>query len=306
MGPATMILPRTKRFWNLIVSLAVWCACSTPGVAQTQGDPVAVRALLSTHLPRKGAVEAVFAASSGGAAEVDVGFDAASGSWYIATDHSVTLRQPSGAVLSGPPRPGGLVNNASLKSSTADLSMIDWLPTCFLLATAREQWQIDSVEHLPTGSYVFAIPTDAFLPGKVRVFCEVDGQGVLRRNWRDDPQDRRERAIEYSDESPPGFPVPRKAAGGLSLASITFHPEGGIELFAKERVESIAAQARVNVTKALAALSGGASESGADPAVTRIAPGRQSPAFEKYRWPLLALGVLLVLIGLVYRARSRA
>jgi hypothetical protein len=275
-------------------------------VCDVESQPDVLRSFLERRVPRQGVVEATYLAKPGFAGEMQVGFDAATGAWYEVSHVGAMLRRASGETLEGDPYPGMLKPSARLAPYSADTAVMEWCPTCFLRLVALGNVPIDNVEAIPEGGYRFRIRSDQVLPHAVALINEVDASGVLRRIARDDPADRRETNVVYSDKSPAGFLL-RTETAGRNLATASVH-EGSIRDFESvTRVESLAAQSRVNTARALAAMSGG---SGGTVPAEGVAGGKSTvpsaaPPLSGYRWPLIALGVVLIVAAVVYRVRGR-
>ncbi|MBX3376399.1 MAG: hypothetical protein KF678_05285 [Phycisphaeraceae bacterium] len=286
-------------------AVAVGAALCSSREAMAQTDSLNV--FLDRYVPRQGVVEATYLAKPGFAGEMQFGFDAATGAWYEVSHLGATLRRANGEILEGDPYPGMLKPSKRIKAFSADIAVMEWCPPCFLRLVALGNVPVDNVEALPEGGYRFRIRSDQALPDVPALVNEVDASGVLRRVARDDPADPREANVVYSEKSPAGFLL-RAETAGRNLATASVH-EGGVRDFESvARVESLAAQSRVNTARTLAAMSGGSlvGTNPADGAVegTPSVPAA-SPPLSGYRWPLVVLGVVLIAAAVVYRVRGR-
>lgn len=300
----------------LTIAFAGVLTCAPP---PTQGNqptrieqsaiPVAepeLRAMIERVLPKRGSVVAVFEpADPTRFARTTVGYDAASGAWFMATWQGYRGRDPSGTAFQGDasstaPRPEASDENRP------PVPLADYMPFVLLTYLREEPERVRSVEERSDATWLvtFSMPGPGDRPPWI---VELSPDGLPFRLYQDAPTDPRETRFEYHAESPPGFPIvaarsvdARSASYSVPLGHVEFFPDGNPALFESSAVAAVCVDNRAIVEMRRQASTAGftRNEDGTwnPPDQTKVKP-YSGDDLRAYRWPLVLAGATLVVLA---------
>lgn len=263
-------------------------------------------ALIERVLPSHGSIIAVFEpVEQDRFARTTVGYDAASGAWFMATWQGYRGRDPSGSAFQG--EAGSLTPRVETsEENRPPVPLADYMPFVLLRYLREEPERIRSVERNADLSWLvtFSMPGPSDRPPWI---LELGPDGVPIRLFQDDSSDRRETRYEYHAESPQGFPVvaarsveARSGPYSRPLSHIEFFPEGNSSLFESSSVAAVCVDNRAIVDMRRQASIAGftRNEDGAwtPPDRTNVKP-YSGDDLRAYRWPLVLAGLTLVALA---------
>lgn len=264
-----------------------------------QPDPLKAEALerLRSSLPASGAVHAFYTATKG-FGEVLIGLDLASGAWYFISGASVMGRDTQGQTFAGIPRRGS-VEPAELPAHGADCSLDPFLPAAMARDLVARPELIQRVDPLPHDGLRITItsrfvrprmPRETAPPPPATQWIDIDAAGQITAiAYEADQVGADDRRFQYNEAGPVGFRLVIQPPGyPVRLASFSYSSDADPAAFSLPRVESLAADSVVNVTEQMAR-----STSQARP------PPGPTPPLARFRWPLLATGVVVLLVGVL-------
>lgn len=270
------------------------------------GSETGLLALIERSLPTRGSVLAVFEPTdSNRFARTTVGYDAATGAWFMATWQGYRGRGPSGVGIEGEassttPRVG------ASEARTPPIPIAEYAPFVLLAYLKEEPERIRSAEMRDDSSWLvtFSMPGPADRPPWV---VELSAAGLPVRLYQDDPADRRETRFDYHADSPPGFPTvathsvdAQSASYPRSLRHIEFFPDGNSSLFEPSSVAAVSVDNRAIVEIRRQASTAGftRNEDGTwnPPDRTKVKP-YSGDDLRAYRWPLVLAGLTFVVLA---------
>lgn len=238
----------------LALAPALFAAPISAQSSTPEPDFEAVQRLVSSNMPVRGSIEAVFVAQLADARWL-VGCDARSEAFYSINSGRVLARDPTGTLFGGNPAEGGLTTEGSIVIGASDVALDEVFPFVFLRGVIRRADAVRSVASLEPGGYrltmSFTLGNRLERPERFPAgfdtsssdnVIEIDGSGRLVSVYND--RSKRTLRPRYAEDSPPGFWVSKTAGwqDGWVLSSIAFKPDGDPGLFSFEHVESLAAQ----------------------------------------------------------------
>ncbi len=262
--------------------------------------------LIDSTLPERGSLVAVYEpASTTSYGRYTVGFDAASGAWFIASWKSSIGRSPDGVSYKSDSR-GDTLQDWPGGGTVGPIAVADYFPFAYLAFFREQPTAITSLSRTPSGGWVVRYVQPG-LEGMPENVVEIDPDGLPIRRWREDPKDRRESVFDYADTSPAGFPIvrgwgasPIPQVTGPTLAHVEFHKSGNLALFDRVSVHSTEIDNRAIVqTRRQANIAGfSRNEDGTwnPPDRTKVKP-YSGDDLRAYRWPLVLAGVTLVALA---------
>lgn len=269
-------------------------------------DAAGLVALIERSLPTRGSVVAVFEPTDPNRfARTTVGYDAATGAWFMATWQGYRGRDSSGVSFQGEtssiaPRVG------ESGESVPPVAIAEYMPFVLLAYLREEPARVRSSKPQEDSSWLveFSMSGPADRPAWV---VELNETGLPVRLYQDDPADRRETRFDYDGESPPGFPIvaarsvdAHSASYSRALRHVEFFPDGNPSLFAPASVAAISLDNRaITEMRRQASTAGFArNEDGTwnPPDRTKVKP-YSGDDLRAYRWPLVLAGLTFVALA---------
>lgn len=257
-----------------------------------------------------------------GAGRRTIGFDAASGAWFVADhmlgasgrtadgvyfqargDRSISIGGDSGPVASEASPDQGPVHVSKGVSG--------YVPLALVVSLRNTSRSLRAIERDSDGNWVISYEGPTADPNVTRGFSVTfDAEGNPRRYYAEaDPTTKRaEEAYEFEiePESPPGLAVVRQRQGGPNvlppkLVDLHYYFPSRPELFTMESAEAIATDNRIRTQFRLAEIA----------ATYQGSSGSSQPApyvrtrLSRAGWPLVVSGIIVVAIGLIALFRAR-
>lgn len=243
-----------------------------------------------------------------GAGRAVAAFDPASGAWYWATQLDYKLRTQSGKVVVG----SAVGEPQEVPEQWASVvSVAQYFPHAYLRYLSESPSSLLGVRETDAG-YVVRFRLPASPENMPDMLLEVDEWGTPRRVWRDDPNDERMTRLVYAEDGPAaGYAVASFGARSQHklVESVALPRDSLRDVFDPQSLQELVRENDRHVQRELSRIVSERSTEGGGGSGA-VAPARSAPTprrfADRYRWPLLGGGLIIIAIALfeIWRRRG--